>query len=52
MTAHLKHVSLLIIYTGGTIGMIRDNETGVLRPFQLENIFDIIPELKKNRIPS
>ncbi len=47
MTAHLKHVSLLIIYTGGTIGMIRDNETGVLRPFQLENIFDIIPELKK-----
>jgi L-asparaginase len=47
MTSEIRPISLLIIYTGGTIGMIRDSETGVLQPFQLENIVDVIPELKK-----
>ncbi len=46
MTAQVKPISLLIIYTGGTIGMIRDSQTGGLYPFQLENIVDVIPELK------
>jgi L-asparaginase len=47
MTAQVKPISLLIIYTGGTIGMIRDSHTGVLHPFHFENIIDEIPELRK-----
>jgi L-asparaginase len=47
MTAQVKPISLLIIYTGGTIGMIRDTHTGVLHPFHFENIIDEIPELRK-----
>ncbi len=42
-----KPVALLIIYTGGTIGMKHDPETGTLVPFPFENIVDEIPELKK-----
>jgi len=48
MTAQLKPISLLIIYTGGTIGMVRHPVTGTLRPFPFENIVDEIPELKKS----
>ncbi len=40
-------ISLLIIYTGGTIGMKHDPETGTLIPFPFDNILDEIPELKK-----
>ncbi|MDD2386658.1 MAG: asparaginase [Bacteroidales bacterium] len=36
---------ILIIYTGGTIGMIK-NEKGVLLPFSLENLLNDIPLLK------
>ena len=39
--------SILIIYTGGTIGMIKDQETGVLKPFNFENIYNQIPDLKQ-----
>lgn len=38
--------SILIIYTGGTIGMIKDQESGALKPFNFENIYDQIPDLK------
>lgn len=38
--------SILIIYTGGTIGMVKDSKTGVLKPFNFENLFEIIPTLK------
>ncbi len=37
---------VLLIYTGGTIGMEKDYETGSLRPFNFENIFSKIPEMK------
>lgn len=37
--------SILIIYTGGTIGMIQD-EKGVLIPFNFENLTKYIPLLK------
>ena len=37
----------MIIYTGGTIGMKHDPETGTLVPFQFENILDEIPEFRK-----
>jgi L-asparaginase len=37
--------SVLIIYTGGTIGMIRDAVTGSLIPFNFECIYSQIPRL-------
>lgn len=39
--------NILVIYTGGTIGMITDPETGVLMPFNFEQITDNVPELKR-----
>ena len=39
--------SILIIYTGGTIGMIKDPETGVLSPLDFDQILDEVPELKR-----
>ena len=36
---------ILIIYTGGTIGMIKDYETGALRAFDFAKISERIPEL-------
>ncbi len=43
----VDQTSLLIIYTGGTIGMIQDEETGALVPFNFDDIYDQIPVLKK-----
>ncbi|PCJ27626.1 MAG: L-asparaginase 1 [Flavobacteriales bacterium] len=39
--------SILIIYTGGTIGMVRDEETGVLKSFDFDSLMIEIPEIKK-----
>jgi len=39
--------SILIIYTGGTIGMVRDEETGALKAFDFSSLLQEIPELKK-----
>lgn len=39
--------SILIIYTGGTIGMITDPESGALVPFDFEEIEAQVPELKR-----
>ena len=39
--------NVLIIYTGGTIGMINDPISGVLVPFNFEQITDHVPELKR-----
>ena len=38
---------ILIIYTGGTIGMVNDPETKTLVPFDFENIAKNVPELKR-----
>lgn len=38
--------AILVIYTGGTIGMIKDQATGVLKPFNFDNIYQQIPALK------
>jgi len=38
--------SILVIYTGGTIGMIKDAGTGVLKPFNFDNIYQQIPMLE------
>lgn len=37
---------ILLIYTGGTIGMVLDPETGQLNPFSFDSLLDHIPELK------
>lgn len=42
-----KKTSILIIYTGGTIGMIRDTQTGTLVPVKFERIQEVVPELKR-----
>ncbi|WP_452220205.1 asparaginase [Lacinutrix salivirga] len=44
MTKHIPNI--LLIYTGGTIGMIKDPETGALRAFDFNNLLVKIPELK------
>jgi len=38
---------ILIIYTGGTIGMIKDSDTGQLSNVNFEHIYDHVPELKR-----
>lgn len=38
--------SILLVYTGGTIGMVQDQKTGLLKPFDVENILAQIPQLK------
>jgi L-asparaginase len=38
---------ILIIYTGGTIGMMTDPVTKVLKPINFEQIMDNVPELEK-----
>ncbi|WP_347923051.1 asparaginase [Pontimicrobium sp. SW4] len=42
----MKIPNILLIYTGGTIGMIKDPEIGALRSFDFDNLLDKIPELK------
>lgn len=37
---------VLIIYTGGTIGMEKDYNTGSLKPFNFDLIFEKLPEIK------
>ncbi len=39
--------AVLLIYTGGTIGMWADPATGALRPMDLAHIQDQVPELKR-----
>lgn len=38
--------NILLIYTGGTIGMVKDVETGTLHAFNFNNLLKQIPELK------
>jgi len=40
-------LSILIIYTGGTIGMKENPHTGALSPFNFDNIEEEVPELQK-----
>ena len=37
---------ILLIYTGGTIGMIKDYDTGALKAFNFDELLQNIPELK------
>ncbi|MFC4816027.1 asparaginase [Flavobacterium sp. GCM10023249] len=38
--------TILLIYTGGTIGMVKDFETGSLKAFNFNKLLKSIPELK------
>jgi len=38
---------ILLIYTGGTIGMMQDAKTGSLKPFDFKTLTNQIPELNK-----
>ena len=42
-----QRTKILLIYTGGTIGMVKDYETGVLKPFRFEKIKERLPELSQ-----
>lgn len=42
-----KTPSVLLIYTGGTIGMIQNPETGALENFNFNHLLKHVPELKK-----
>lgn len=39
--------NILVIYTGGTIGMIHDEDSGTLKPFNFGKLSTVVPELKK-----
>ena len=41
-----ESASILLIYTGGTIGMTENRETGVLETFNFQHLVDNVPELK------
>ena len=44
MTSHKARI--LLIYTGGTIGMVKDFETGALKAFDFKELLNRIPELQ------
>jgi L-asparaginase len=43
----LTKPKILLIYTGGTIGMVKDFESGVLKAFNFSELLQNIPELKQ-----
>ena len=42
-----NYPSVLLIYTGGTIGMIENPETGALENFDFDHLLKHVPELKR-----
>ena len=42
-----EYPSVLLIYTGGTIGMIENPETGALENFDFDQLLKHVPELKR-----
>ena len=43
----MKKASILLIYTGGTIGMAQDPATGALNPVKFDQILEEVPELNR-----
>jgi L-asparaginase len=41
---------ILVIYTGGTIGMVQDVKSGVFKPFNFKHVLDLLPELHQFNI--
>ncbi len=44
---HSRRPTVLLIYTGGTIGMVRNEETGALESFNFDRLLEEVPELKR-----
>lgn len=42
-----KITKILLIYTGGTIGMIKNPQTGMLEPFDFHNLMKNVPEINR-----
>lgn len=42
----MKKAKILLIYTGGTIGMVKSSITGALAPFDFDTLLERIPELQ------
>ena len=40
------HPKILLIYTGGTIGMVKAADKEILQPFDFDSLLKNIPELK------
>lgn len=47
MATNTEKPAILIIYTGGTIGMVQRPDTGALAPVKFDQILDEVPELGK-----
>ena len=47
MTTTSRKPHILIIYTGGTIGMIENPDTRSLQPFDFTHLIDNVPKIKK-----
>ncbi|MBE7653119.1 asparaginase [Tenacibaculum finnmarkense genomovar finnmarkense] len=47
MSKNQKKPKILIVYTGGTIGMVKDYKTGALKAFDFSQISSKIPELQQ-----
>lgn len=43
----MSQTSILLIYTGGTIGMVQDAKSGLLKPFDFGQITEQVPELAR-----
>jgi L-asparaginase len=46
-TSGRKSAKVLIIYTGGTIGMVQDHISGQLKPINFDQIREQVPEMRK-----
>lgn len=46
MTNRIMDKKILVIYTGGTIGMVKDEKSGALIPFNFDDIYAHVPTLK------
>lgn len=42
-----NRANIVLIYTGGTIGMVKDYQTGSLRPYDFEELIKNIPEINQ-----
>ncbi|WP_299365358.1 asparaginase [Winogradskyella sp.] len=42
----MRKPNILLIYTGGTIGMVKDADTGVLKAFDFDSLLVRIPEIR------
>lgn len=43
----MRQTSILLIYTGGTIGMIQNHSTGTLESFNFEHLLSHVPEIRQ-----